>query len=329
MPKKPIDPVRWRPPTAGPGNPSAPHDLRLYPTTGSGGEDVVVRENGEVLTGLVDGRIVAIDPDTRAEATVAHTGGRPLGLELHPDGGLVVCDAERGLLHVDGDGVVEVLAAGFDGKPFTFCNNAAVASDGTIYFSDSSTKFGLHDWAGDAIEHRPTGRLLRYSPDGSLEVVLDGLAFANGVALAPDESFVVVAQTVAYDILRVDLAGDKQGRVGRFGDPLPGFPDNVSTGRDGNLWFTLVAPRVPVLDFVLPRHPALRRLMWMLPERLQPQGEKPIQIRALSPSGELIHDIDGSHPDFGNATGVRHAGDRIWIASIQHDAIAAQAPASR
>ena len=273
---------------------------------------------------------MAIDPDTGAETAVAHTGGCPLGLELHPDGGLVVCDAECGLLHVDQDGSVNVLTDAFQGRPFVFCNNPAVARDGTIYFSDSSTKFGLNDWTGDALEHRPTGRLFRRMPHGELEIVADGLALANGVALSPDESFVVVAQTVAYDLLRVELDGPQQGRVERLGDPLPGFPDNVSTGDDGNLWVTLMAPRIPFLDYLLPRHPALRKLLWRLPQPLPPPRAKPIQIRALSPAGELMHDLYGSQPEFGNVTGVRQVGDRIWMASIQHAAIAScQLPSTR
>ncbi len=39
-------------------------------------------------------------------------------------------------------------------------------------------------------------RLLKYSPDsGKVEVVLDGLYFANGVQLSKDESFLLVVET--------------------------------------------------------------------------------------------------------------------------------------
>ena len=39
--------------------------------------------------------------------------------------------------------------------------------------------------------------LLRLDPAGRVTVVLDGLAFANGVVLAADASFVLVAETAA------------------------------------------------------------------------------------------------------------------------------------
>ena len=58
-----------------------------------------------------------------------------------------------------------------------------------------SCDFDLEHYMADLIEHSGTGRLLRRDPDGSLDVVLGGLQIANGVALAPDGSYLVVAQT--------------------------------------------------------------------------------------------------------------------------------------
>lgn len=60
-------------------------------------------------------------------------------------------------------------------KPLVFTNNASIATDGSVYFSDSSTKFSIHNYTGDLLEGRATGRLLRWSPTEGVEVVLDGL----------------------------------------------------------------------------------------------------------------------------------------------------------
>jgi sugar lactone lactonase YvrE len=323
MTKTRIRPARWTPPAAGDdGHPSPPLDLRLHPVSAAGGEDVIIDPRGRAVTGLPDGRIVAIDQDSGAETMIANTGGRPLGLENHPDGGFLVGDFERGLLRVTEDGTVRTLVSTVNGEPLRFCSNVAIAADRTIYFSASSQRFGLDDWVGDALEHRPSGRLFRLSPEGELELLAGRLAFANGVALAPDESFLVVAETCAYDMIRIDLTGERQGRQSQFGQPLPGLPDNMSRGQDGNLWVTLVAPRVPLLDRLLPRHPVWRQAMWALPDKLQPQGQSVIQARAYAPDGTLVHDIDGSHPQFGNATGVYQHGDRVWLAGILHPALA-------
>ena len=77
-----------------------------------------------------------------------------------------------------------------------FSDAAIEASDGTVYFSDASTRFDFDRWFYDFLESHATGRLLRYDPrNGETSVVLDRLSFANGVALPRDETFVVVCET--------------------------------------------------------------------------------------------------------------------------------------
>ena len=72
---------------------------------------------------MADGRILRLGRDGR-QVQVADTGGRPLGIEIDPDGGLVVCDCIRGLLQVDpATGAVDVLVDQFEGQRLKFCNN--------------------------------------------------------------------------------------------------------------------------------------------------------------------------------------------------------------
>ena len=200
MTKPDISPQRWTPPRV----PTKPRylpmpNLEIHPVPGSGPEHVLPAPDGHLLTGLADGRIISYDPETRRHTLVVDTGGRPLGLGWHPDGSLLICDTARGLLRHHPDGALQTLATGYGGKPSTFCSNVAAAADGTIYFSHSSGKFTEANWTGDLFEHRPTGQLFRLSPDGALDLMLDQLAFANGVILAPDQSFVLVAETTGYD----------------------------------------------------------------------------------------------------------------------------------
>src|SRR5256886_969201 len=231
----------WQPPALPPRarsrtGPVPLPPLRLVDVGGTGPEDVVVDGAGRIVTGVADGRLLRIDPDSGRVERIADTGGRPLGIELLPDGRLLVCDARRGLLAVDPEGgSVETLT----GEPMLFCNNAAVAADGTVWFSDSSGRFGIDHWRAEMLEHSGTGRLLRRDPGGAVEVVLDGLEFANGVALSADEDFVVVAETGAYRLRRVWLRGDRAGTDDVFVENLPGIPANVSTGPDGLFWVAL------------------------------------------------------------------------------------------
>jgi hypothetical protein len=79
--------------------------FRVIPVLGAGAEDVVVAgsgpDEGAVFTGTEDGAIQRISHDGRRVERVAHTGGRPLGIEFLPDGRLLVCDARCGVLVVD------------------------------------------------------------------------------------------------------------------------------------------------------------------------------------------------------------------------------------
>jgi sugar lactone lactonase YvrE len=319
-----IDPVVWQPPRvdrgARPARDSLPA-LTVVPVNGRGPEDVAV-DRGHLFTGVEDGRILRLTPDRRRLDTIADTGGRPLGVELYPDGRLLVCDAERGLLLVDrAGGGVEVLVE--RGPGLRVCNNAAVTADGTVYFTDSTSRFDLAYWKADLLEHRGTGRLLRRDPEGTVDVVLDGLHFANGVALAPDESAVVVAQTGAYRLDRVPLTGERQGRAEPLVDGLPGFPDNIATGSDGLVWIALASQRLAALDLLSRLHPAARKAVWALPERLQVREKRVVWVRAVDgTTGRTVHDFHGVHPDFHMVTGVREVDGTVHLGSLNEHAVA-------
>jgi len=321
--KPALSPRRWTPPPDAPTSPTPCSDIRVIAAPGFGTEDVLVLPDGRVLTGLYDGRVAAIDPATERHTVVGDTGGRPLGLELHPDGGVVVCDAYRGVLLLDvDDGTTTELVTSVDGRAMMFCNNAAVARDGTIYFTDSSTKFGFEHWRGDLLEHGASGRLFRRSPDGTVDQLADGLAFANGVALAVDESYVVVAETAGYALRRYELTGPGAGGLVSFVDALPGFPDNIATGTDGLIWVAIASPRDKTLDLLLPRAPFLRSVIWALPKRVQPQAKRLIRVQAYDAHGELVHDLEATHPQFGKPTGVRQVDGHVWLGSFEESAIA-------
>jgi sugar lactone lactonase YvrE len=295
-------------------------DVTLIPVNGHAPEDVVVDGEGRVYTGVDDGRILRLSPDGRRIDVIADTGGRPLGLELYGEDELLICDARAGLLVVPlSGGAVSTLATSALGLDFVFCNNAAVASDGTIYFTDSSRRFGIDNWRDDLIEQTAGGRLLRRSPDGSIDLLLDGLQFANGVALAPDESFVAVAETGAFSVSRVWLS---DGRSDVFVDGLWGFPDNISTGTDGLIWITQASPRVAALD-VVRRLPAFARAgIRRLPESLQPSPGREVGVLGVAADGKVEREFRGEIPGFHMLVGVREWRGQLYFGSLEESAIA-------
>ncbi len=292
-------------------------NFEVIAVPGHGAEDVVVAPGGVVFTGTEDGVIHRIAPDGRADA-VANTDGRPLGIELLPDGRLVVCDARRGLLAVEpSTGTIESLASGM-----RFCNNAAVAADGTIYFSDSSAVHPIDEWKAEMVEVTRTGRLLRRTPDGAVTVLRDRLAFANGVALAGDESFVAVAETATRAIARHWLTGRNDYLV----ENLPGYPDNIARGSDGLIWASIASPTDPVVERIQRSPVWIRRQITKIPEALQPAPKRTVRVQAYDDTGRLVHDLTADSLHFHMVTGVREHDGRIWLGSLHESAIAVFTP---
>ncbi len=323
-----LEPARWTPPKA-PAleGPYARNErlarAPLWHTPGVGPEDVVVDARDRLVTGLVTGDILAFPSlrDGGSPTVLANTGGRPLGIERDDDG-LVICDSRRGLLRLDAHGKLETLVDAYEGRRLRFTNNAAIARDGTIYFSDSSTKFGIEEYRDDILEHQPRGRLFAYDrKTRELRLLLSGLYFANGVALSRDESFLVVAETGAYRMQRVWLTGPRAGQSEVFIDNLPGFPDNVSSSGSGVFWVALAAPRNRLLDLLLP-HPRTRRLVGSLPDRMRPQPERFGMVLGVDEQGRVAHNLQDPTGKVAFATGVREHDGRIFVGSLEEEHVA-------
>lgn len=266
----PIDSLAYDPPPAPPlVGPFAPNEVLrgaelLAEGKVAGPEDLAFDAEGRLYAATAPGRIVRLDA-TGEPRDFADTGGRPLGLRFAPSGDLVVCDTYKGLLSVDSAGRVTVLATEAEGERFRFTNNLDVAKDGTVYFTDSSNRFGERDYLLDLFDARPRGRLLRYDPAArKATVVLRDLYFANGVALSEREDFVLVNETYRYRTRRYWLKGEKAGTADVFLDNLPGFPDNLDGNRRGRFWMALFTVRNPIADRLHP-HPALKNLLARLP----------------------------------------------------------------
>ncbi|WP_033292270.1 SMP-30/gluconolactonase/LRE family protein [Amycolatopsis jejuensis] len=297
-------------------------EVTIVPVNGYGPEDVVVDAEGRVYTGVADGRILRVSPDGQRIDVLGETGGRPLGLELYGDGELLICDARAGLLAMPlAGGPVTTLATSAAGLDLVFCNNAAVAADGTIYFTDSSRRFGIDRWRDDLIEQTAGGRLLRRTPDGKIDLLADGLQFANGVALPPDESFVAFAETGEFRVNRLWLTGPRAGERDLLAGNLPGFPDNIATGSDGLIWITQASPRVPALDLARRLPAPLRAAVRSLPDAWQPSPKRQVGVLAVTPDGAIERQRRGEIPGFHLLTGLREYHGRLWFGSLEENAI--------
>lgn len=301
--------------------------FEVHQVPAMGAEDVVVglggRHEGAVFTGTEDGSIYRVSHDGARTDRVAHTGGRPLGIEIDPDGRLLACDARRGVLRVDPDsGSVEQLTERVNGVKMMFCNNAAIATTGDVWFSDSSKHYGIEKWKDDFVQNTRSGRLLVMRPDGQVEVKLERLAFANGVALAKDESYVAVAETAARTVVRLWLAGPRAGQQDHLVTELPGYPDNIARGSDGLIWVTISSPTDPLVERLQQRPMFVRRQVTRIPERFQPKPKQTVRAQAFDDAGTLRHDVNVETSDYHMVTGVREYDGRVWFGSLHEPAVA-------
>jgi len=326
---------------------------RLAQGVANGPEDVAVDRQARVYAGYDDGTIRRFDASGNGNGEVfANTNGRPLGLAftdkpVAPDNEpvrnpgpadglddpndadasaqtLIVADAEKGLLAVNARGDIKILANGANGTPFGFTDDVDVAGDGTIYFTDASSKYGRHDYRADILEHGGHGRLMKYDPaSGRVTILLGGLQFANGVAVSADEAYVLVTETGSYRVLRYWLTGEQAGQSEVFTDNLPGFPDGISYSDDSDtFWVALFAPRNQILDFAADK-PWLRRLIFNLPEALQPAPAHVGRLLGLDGQGRIVTDLQDTRPGaFAPITSVEQAGEYLYLGSLTADSFA-------
>ena len=326
----PMDPAPWQPtPNTGFTGPFATNTLLtgadsiLMP--GDGPEDLALGPDGKIYTGLLDGRVIRIDPTTGATETVANTDGRPLGLRFDAGGNLIVADASRGLLAVAPTGTVRLLTQAAGGNTFGFTDALDIAPDGTIWFSDASRRWGP-DTHGlmDFWEARPTGRLLRYDPtSGQTTTVLDSLDFANGIAVGPGGAYVLVNETMTGRVHRFWLTGPRAGGREIFIEGLPGAPDNISYDGQGIFWVALFSPRTPQAEKVRALPPFLRKVVYRIPEALRGDPVKAHgMVVGVDTAGVVRYNIQDPTGRFHSTTGALRVGDTLYVGSLTRNVVA-------
>ncbi|KAH8306266.1 hypothetical protein KR018_005392 [Drosophila ironensis] len=234
------------------------------------GPECLIARNNEIYTGIHGGEVIKLTSNHVTHVTKIGQPcediyeesrcGRPLGLAFDTLGNsLIIADAYYGLWQVDlGSNKKTLLvspAQQLAGKSITrpakIFNGVTVSKSGDIYWTDSSSDFSIEDLVFATFAN-PSGRLSNGSLSSLLrrlfkyhrstnvsEVLLDELVFANGLALSPNEDFIVVAETGAARLTKYHLKGAKAGQSEVFVDGLPGLPDNLTPDAEG-IWVPLV-----------------------------------------------------------------------------------------
>lgn len=321
----PIDPVAWQaPPDRGLTDPYLPNKL-LQAASGidlgahEGPEDATLGRDNAVYATTLQGTILRIR-ERRVEV-FARVNGRPLGIEADVDGSLVVANAFLGLQRVDADGRVTTLYGSEDAP--VFANNLAIAPDRVIYFTEASRKFGalafddtMEATLYDVMEHGRHGRVIAFDPvTRQSRVLLDGLAYANGIAISEGGDFLLVVEMNEYRILRVWLKGAHAGTSEVLIDNLPGFGDNLKTGLNGRFWLGLAAPRKAIVDRLADK-PFLRKVVMRLPKFLRPAAEASSHVIAFDRNGVVLMNMQDPVARFPMLTGVLETRELLYLTTL-------------
>jgi arylesterase / paraoxonase len=180
-------------------------------------------------------------------------------------------------------------------------NDIAAVSEDQFYVTNShGHASGLaHTW--ETVANRPGSYLLYHDASG-FRVVAHRLSFANGVALSPDGSTLLVAETRGHR-LRVFRRKPDGGLLDLHSIPLGFAPDNLTFDEEGSLW---VAGHPSMAKFVAHALHLKKRAPSIIAHIRRPTS--------VAPPVETVWTDDG-HLLSASSTAARY-GDRILVGSV-------------
>jgi sugar lactone lactonase YvrE len=170
------------------------------------------------------GEIVAVDLDGNSEVVGQGPAGLGWSIDWLPDGRLLVTG--EGLMRRDPDGSM-VPHADLSGLGVAGFNEIVVDGRGNIYINGGAD---FEPGAGEA-----PGIIALITPDGSVRRVADGIAFPNGMAVTPDNSTLIVAESFATRLTAFDIADDGELSNRRAWADGVG-PDGICIDAEGAVW---------------------------------------------------------------------------------------------
>jgi sugar lactone lactonase YvrE len=173
--------------------------------------------------------VVAVGLDGRSEV-IARVPGMPMGLGFLPDGRLLAVSARTGQLLARGpDGALETQAdlSRLSRHPWS---DMVVDGRGNAYIGNIGFDFPAGEFA--------PGILARATPDGVVRQAAGGLAFPNGMAITPDGTTLILAETYAHRLTAFGITADGSLTGQRVWAELPGgFPDGICLDAEGAIWY--------------------------------------------------------------------------------------------
>jgi sugar lactone lactonase YvrE len=165
--------------------------------------------------------ILAVDLAGRSEVAVRTSFGLPFCIDWLRDGRLLVVSGREGLLlrrEADGGLVTHADLRGLSDGPW---NEIVVDGRGNTYVNGGGA-----------------GCIALVSPEGGARQVAEGFAFPNGMAVTPDSSTLILAESLGKRLSAFDIASDgslSNRRV--WADLGDGVPDGICIDAEGAVWY--------------------------------------------------------------------------------------------
>jgi len=179
------------------------------------------------------GRIVTVDNQGTTEVVVEHRS-LPLCFDFLPDGRLVlVSNLEGALLTLEADGRLRPYAD-LSAISAVGCNDIVVDGRGHAFVNSPNFDFATGPPPGEV----QPGRVGLVSPDGSVRVVAEDIAFPNGMAVSADGRTLVVADSYRHHLLGFTVAADGSLADRRVWADLGDMnPDGICLDAEGAAWY--------------------------------------------------------------------------------------------
>src|SRR5215471_4645227 len=163
--------------------------------------------------------IIAVDLHAKSEVVVRASFALPFCIDWLADGRLLVVSGREGLvLRKEPNGTL-ITHADLRGLSPAGWNEIVVDGRGNAYIN-----------GGPGI--------VLLTPDGSVREVASSFAFPNGMAVTPDNSTLIIAESHGKKLTAFDIATDgglSNRRV--WADLGSGVPDGICIDADGALWY--------------------------------------------------------------------------------------------
>jgi gluconolactonase len=170
------------------------------------------------------------------------------GNTIDREGRLITCEhSGRRVTRTELDGSITVIADKYNGKKLNSPNDAVVASDGSIWFTDPVYGIGGYYEGVKAQPEQDKHNVYRVDPkSGEVRVVADDFVEPNGLAISPDEKKLYVIDTGFTDgpdnpshirVFDLNVPVGKLGNNKVFAEmPKPSITDGLRCDTEGRVW---------------------------------------------------------------------------------------------